>query len=45
MITSMASKSINLRVMAAISSHKSIETTQRYIVVGEHQLRAAIAMA
>ena len=42
MITCMASKGISVRVIAAISGHKSISTTQRYIEVGEHQLRAAV---
>jgi integrase/recombinase XerD len=44
MITSMASKGISVRVIAAISGHKNISTTQRYIEVGEHQLRAAVEM-
>jgi integrase/recombinase XerD len=44
MITSMASKGISVRVIAAISGHKNISTTQRYIEVGEHQLRAALEL-
>jgi site-specific recombinase XerD len=31
-----------VRVLAALAGHKNISTTQRYIEVGEHQLRAAV---
>jgi len=40
--TSLAAKSINIRVIANLAGHKSLSTTQKYIEVGEHQLRAAI---
>ena len=43
-ITNLANKGVSVRVIAAISGHKSISTTQRYIEVGEHQLRAAVEM-
>ena len=44
-ITNLANKGVSVRVLAALASHKSISTTQRYIEVGEHQLRAAVEMA
>ena len=43
-ITGLAHKGVNVRVLAALVGHKSISTTQRYIEVGEHQLRAAIEL-
>ena len=43
-ITGLAYKGVNVRVLAALAGHKSISTTQRYIEVGEHQLRAAIEL-
>jgi integrase/recombinase XerD len=43
-ITNLANKGVSVRVLAALASHKSISTTQRYIEVGEHQLRAAVEM-
>lgn len=43
-ITQLASKGVSVRVIATLSGHKSISTTQRYIEVGEHQLRAAIEL-
>lgn len=44
-ITHLASRGVGVRVIAALSGHKNISTTQRYIEVGEHQLRAAVEMA
>lgn len=44
-ITTLSSKGVSVRVLAALAGHKSISTTQRYIEVGEHQLRAAVEMA
>ena len=43
-ITGLAHKGVNVRVLAALAGHKSIGTTQRYIEVGEHQLRAAVEL-
>lgn len=43
-ISTLAHKGINVRVLAALAGHKNISTTQRYIEVGEHQLRAAVEM-
>lgn len=43
-LTGLAHKGVNVRVLAALAGHKNISTTQRYIEVGEHQLRAAIEM-
>lgn len=44
-ITALSSKGVSVRVLAALAGHKNISTTQRYIEVGEHQLRAAVEMA
>jgi integrase/recombinase XerD len=44
-ITTLSSKGVSVRVLAALAGHKNISTTQRYIEVGEHQLRAAVEMA
>jgi integrase/recombinase XerD len=43
-ITNLANKGVSVRVLAALASHRSISTTQRYIEVGEHQLRAAVEL-
>lgn len=43
-LTGLAHKGVNVRVLAALAGHRSISTTQRYIEVGEHQLRAAVEM-
>ena len=43
-ITTVSSKGVSVRVLAALAGHKNISTTQRYIEVGEHQLRAAVEM-
>lgn len=43
-ITNLAHKGVNVRVLAALSGHRAISTTQKYIEVGEHQLRAAVEM-
>jgi hypothetical protein len=32
----------NVRVLAALAGNSNISTAQRYIEVGEHQLRAAV---
>ena len=44
-LTGLAHKGVNVRVLATLAGHKNISTTQRYIEVGEHQLRAAVEMA
>ena len=44
-LTGLAHKGVNVRVLAALAGHKNISTTQSYIEVGEHQLRAAVEMA
>lgn len=43
-ITSLASKSISVRVLAALAGHSSISTTQRYIDVNDQQLRNAVEL-
>jgi integrase/recombinase XerD len=43
-ITTLSSKGVNVRVLAALAGHKNISTTQRYIEVGEHHLLAAVEM-
>ena len=43
-ITTLSSKGVSVRVLAVLAGHKSISTTQRYIEVGEHQLRAAVEL-
>jgi integrase/recombinase XerD len=43
-ITNLAHKGVNVRVLAALSGHKNLSTTQKYIEVGEHQLRAAVEL-
>ena len=43
-ITNLANKGVGVRVLAVLSGHKNLSTTQRYIEVGEHQLRAAVEM-
>jgi integrase/recombinase XerD len=43
-LTGLAHKGVNVRVLAALAGHKNISTTQKYIEVGEHQLRAAVEM-
>ena len=44
-ITNLAAKGISVRVLAALAGHASISTTQRYIDVNDHQLRAAVELA
>ena len=44
-LTGLAHKGVNVRVLAELAGHKNISTTQRYIEVGEHQLRAAVEIA
>lgn len=43
-LTGLASKGVSVRVLAELAGHRHISTTQRYIEVGEHQLRAAVEM-
>ncbi|MBS0536390.1 MAG: site-specific integrase [Proteobacteria bacterium] len=43
-ITNLASKSISVRVLAALAGHSSISTTQRYIDVNDDQLRNAVEL-
>lgn len=44
-LTGLAHQGVNVRVLAALAGHKNISTTQRYIEVGEHQLRATVELA
>ena len=44
-ITSLAHKGVNVRVLAALAGHRNIATTQRYIELNDHVLRAAIELA
>jgi integrase/recombinase XerD len=44
-ITNLASKSVSVRVLAALAGHRSIATTQRYIDVNDQQLRNAVELA
>lgn len=44
-ITNLASKSVSVRVLAALAGHSSIATTQRYIDVNDAQLRNAVELA
>jgi integrase/recombinase XerD len=44
-ITNLAAKGIGVRVLAELSAHSSIATTQRYIDVNDEQLRAAVELA
>jgi len=44
-ITTLASKSVSVRVLAALAGHRSIATTQRYIDVNDDQLRNAVELA
>ena len=43
-ITTLAHKGVNVRVLAYLSGHKSISTTQRYIELNSKVLRAAVEM-
>lgn len=44
-ITRLAHKGVNVRVLAALSGHRSIQTTMRYIDLNENVLRAAVELA
>jgi len=44
-ITNLASRSISVRVLAALAGHSSITTTQRYIDLNDEQLRNAVELA
>ena len=41
-ITNLANKGVNVRVIAELASHKSIQTTQRYIEASETTLANAV---
>ena len=43
-ITGLAHKGVNVRVLAALAGHRNIATTQRYIELNEHVLRAAVEL-
>ena len=43
-ITSLASKGIGVRVLAALAGHRSIATTQAYIDVNDEMKRAAVEL-
>jgi integrase/recombinase XerD len=43
-ITTLAHKGVNVRVLAAISGHASIATTQRYIDLNDNVMRAAVEL-
>lgn len=45
MLTSLASKGVSVRVLAAIAGHKSIATTQAYIDVNDDMKRKAVELA
>lgn len=44
-ITNLASKSVSVRVLAALAGHSSIQTTQKYIDINDTQLRNAVELA
>lgn len=44
-ITNLASKSVSVRVLAALAGHRSIQTTQSYIEINDDQLRKAVELA
>lgn len=41
-ITTLASKGVGVRVLAALAGHRSIATTQRYIDVNDDMMRSAV---
>jgi integrase/recombinase XerD len=43
-ITTLANKGVSVRLLAAISGHRSIQTTQRYIDVNDDMKRAAVEL-
>ena len=43
-ITQLAHKGVNVRVLAALAGHRNIATTQRYIELNDHVLRAAVEL-
>ena len=45
LITSLASKGVGVRVLAALAGHRSIATTQRYIDVNDDLLKRAVELA
>jgi len=44
-ITNLANKGVNVRVIAELASHKSIQTTQRYIDTNDTMLSNAVDLA
>lgn len=44
LLTNLAAKGINVRVLAEIAGHSSIAITQRYLHVNDEQMRAAIEL-
>lgn len=44
-ITNLAHKGVNVRVLAALSGHRNISTTQRYIEVNDNVMREAVELA
>ena len=45
LITSLASKGVSVRVLAAIAGHRDIRVTQAYIEVSDAMMRAAVELA
>lgn len=45
LITSLASKGVGVRVLAAIAGHRDIRVTQAYIDVNDEMMRAAVELA
>ena len=45
LITSLASKGVGVRVLAAIAGHRDIRVTQSYIDVNDTMMRAAVELA
>ena len=43
-ITTLAHKGVNVRVLAFLSGHKNLATTQRYIELNDHVLREAVEL-
>lgn len=44
LLTNLAAKGVNVRVLAEIAGHSSIAITQRYLDVNDEQVRAAIGL-
>ena len=43
-VTNLADKGINARVVQALTRHKHLGTTQRYIDINDNKLRAAVEL-